>query len=125
MLPIWEIDNLKRHLPTTENLDLFLFFIRAMAASSTSSGNSGTEKDGTLGLNRKDHNALEAELPEYTPGRAFETAGLETHYEPIDSYEGKHRYDPGFKWTENEEQKVVRKVSRSCFKDRISKLIRD
>ncbi|TID16966.1 MFS general substrate transporter [Venturia nashicola] len=83
-----------------------------MAAVSTSSESSGKEKDGNFGLNKRDHNALEADLPEYTPGGAFETAGLETHYEPIDSYEGKHRYDPEFRWTEDEEKKVVRKIDK-------------
>lgn len=32
------------------------------------------------------------------------------HYEPIDSYEGKHRYDPNFDWEPEEERRVVRKV---------------
>lgn len=80
-----------------------------MVASSTKSGSSEIEKDGPA-LAKRDHNSLEAELPEYTPGSAFETAGLETHYEPIDSYEGKHRYDPEYKWLEEDEKKVVRKV---------------
>ena len=31
-------------------------------------------------------------------------------YEPIDSYEGKHRYDPEAYWAEEEERKLVRKV---------------
>ena len=32
-------------------------------------------------------------------------------YAPIDSYEGRHRYDPTAQWTEAEERVLVRKVS--------------
>ena len=35
---------------------------------------------------------------------------LQLYYAPIDSYEGKHRYDPKAQWTEQEERKLVRKV---------------
>jgi hypothetical protein len=35
-------------------------------------------------------------------------------YRPIDSYEGLHRWDPEFEWTEDEEKKIVRKVIL-CF----------
>lgn len=31
-------------------------------------------------------------------------------YRPIDSYEGIHRWDPDFKWTQEEERRIVRKV---------------
>ena len=31
-------------------------------------------------------------------------------YMPIAKYEGRHRYDPSFRWTEDEEKKLVRKV---------------
>ena len=41
---------------------------------------------------------------------AFDTAGLEEFYKPIDSYEGRHRYDPSFQWQPKDEQRVVRKV---------------
>jgi hypothetical protein len=41
---------------------------------------------------------------------AFETAGLEEYFRPISSYEGIHRYDPEYRWTEREEKQVVRKV---------------
>lgn len=34
-------------------------------------------------------------------------------YRPIDSYEGLHRWDPYFDWTEDEERKIVRKVGLS------------
>ncbi|KAB8262113.1 major facilitator superfamily domain-containing protein [Aspergillus pseudonomiae] len=49
------------------------------------------------------------------PGKStFET---EDHrlYRPIDSYEGIHRWDPDFRWTEEEERKIVRKIDwRVC-----------
>ena len=41
----------------------------------------------------------------------FETSSLESHYAPIEQYEGRHRYDPKFEWTPKEEKRVVRKVS--------------
>lgn len=31
-------------------------------------------------------------------------------YEPIDGYEGKHRYDPSAEWIEKEEKTLIRKV---------------
>ncbi|KAL4753318.1 hypothetical protein BDW72DRAFT_210477 [Aspergillus terricola var. indicus] len=36
-------------------------------------------------------------------------------YKPIDTYEGLHRWDPDFEWTEEEERKIVRKIdARVC-----------
>jgi len=43
-------------------------------------------------------------------GEAFATGGQTRYYEPIDSYEGKHRWDPKAEWTEQEEKKVIRKL---------------
>ena len=40
----------------------------------------------------------------------FETFGNESFYAPIETYEGKHRYDPTFEWEPKEERKLVRKV---------------
>jgi hypothetical protein len=48
------------------------------------------------------------ELP--LPGVTYETNGLESHFRPIDEYEGAHRYDPDFVWHPDDEKKVVRKV---------------
>jgi len=45
-----------------------------------------------------------------TEGEAFASGGQARYYEPIDSYEGKHRWDPKAEWTEEEERKVVRKL---------------
>lgn len=41
----------------------------------------------------------------------FEASEGHHFYRPIDSYEGLHRWDPNFQWTESEEKKIVRKVS--------------
>jgi hypothetical protein len=30
--------------------------------------------------------------------------------EPVDNYDGRHRYDPDFQWAQGEEKKVIRKV---------------
>ena len=39
----------------------------------------------------------------------------EEYYKPIDTYEGRHRYDPKFEWTEKEERRIVRKIDwRIC-----------
>ena len=46
----------------------------------------------------------------------FEGADSHHLFRPIDSYEGLHRWDPDFQWTEQEEKKVVRKVSDFAFK---------
>jgi hypothetical protein len=35
---------------------------------------------------------------------------LNQYYAPIESYEGRHRYDPKFEWDPKEEKRVVRKV---------------
>ncbi|KKY22824.1 putative phthalate transporter [Phaeomoniella chlamydospora] len=47
--------------------------------------------------------------------KAFLTDDVTDHYAPIESYEGRHRYDPNFRWDEEEERKVVRKIDiRIC-----------
>jgi hypothetical protein len=44
-------------------------------------------------------------------GKSTFNSGAGHHlYRPIDSYEGIHRWDPDFEWTENEEKRIVRKV---------------
>ncbi|KAF2655936.1 MFS general substrate transporter [Lophiostoma macrostomum CBS 122681] len=45
-------------------------------------------------------------------GVTFTTKGLEDHYIPIESYEGRHRYDPKFEWEPEEERRVVRKIDK-------------
>jgi hypothetical protein len=62
-----------------------------MASSSTKSAKPEKEDDSYV---KKDLSPLGvAELPEYNPGGAFETAGLKDYYRPIESYEGRHCYD--------------------------------
>jgi hypothetical protein len=41
---------------------------------------------------------------------AFATDGLETFYKPIEGYEGAHRFDPNYRWSNSDEGKVVWKV---------------
>jgi hypothetical protein len=53
-----------------------------------------------------------SQIQQYQAG-AFETREGHHHYRPIDSYEGIHRWDPEFEWTEEEEKKIVRKVGFS------------
>lgn len=40
----------------------------------------------------------------------FDNHGLQKHYIPIDTYEGKHRFDPRATWSVEEEKRLVRKV---------------
>lgn len=50
-----------------------------------------------------------------TAGKTFEDSdSLETFYKPIESYEGRHRYDPDFRWEPEEEKAVVRKVGSAA-----------
>lgn len=47
-------------------------------------------------------------------GATWAASGLKTsHYRPVDTYEGLHRYDPDFEWEPEEERRVVRKVRSS------------
>ena len=41
---------------------------------------------------------------------AFDISEDPRYYKPIPTYEGIHRWDPDFEWTEEEEKKIVRKV---------------
>lgn len=44
-------------------------------------------------------------------GGVWASGGNIENYKPIPEYEGAHRYDPHFEWTENEEKRLVRRVS--------------
>ena len=55
----------------------------------------------------------EAKVFKRSHGKTFESGSLESFYKPIDSYEGRHRYDPSFEWEPQEERRVVRKVITS------------
>ena len=66
----------------------------------------------------------EAVVSEYTTnsgqsslaeGKAFLRISGVDDEEPIDTYEGKHRWDPYFEWQPDEEKRVVRKIDmRIC-----------
>ncbi|KAH8883440.1 MFS general substrate transporter [Thozetella sp. PMI_491] len=43
-------------------------------------------------------------------GEVYATGGLVSFYEPIATYEGRHRYDPTAEWTEQEEKRLVRRL---------------
>ncbi|KAI7687651.1 MFS general substrate transporter, partial [Hortaea werneckii] len=46
---------------------------------------------------------------------AFDDGSLAAFYKPIDTYEGRHRYDPNFEWEPAEEKRLVRKIDyRIC-----------
>lgn len=45
-----------------------------------------------------------------TRNGTFENDSLNSFYEPIQEYEGRHRYDPDFEWDPKEEKRVVRKI---------------
>lgn len=40
----------------------------------------------------------------------FEENSFDQFYVPIDTYEGRHRYDPKARWNEKEEKALVRRV---------------
>lgn len=41
---------------------------------------------------------------------AFDSTEDPRYYKPIPTYEGIHRWDPDFEWTEDEEKRVTKKV---------------
>jgi hypothetical protein len=47
-------------------------------------------------------------------GGAWATGGNIESYKPIAKYEGAHRWDPSFEWTQKEETRLVRRVSLIC-----------
>lgn len=47
-------------------------------------------------------------------GGVLAVGGNIDSYKPIENYEGAHRYDPHYQWTEGEEKRLVRRVS-ACF----------
>lgn len=46
---------------------------------------------------------------------AFDTSEDPRYYKPIPTYEGIHRWDPDFEWTEEEEKRLIRKVLQTQF----------
>jgi hypothetical protein len=51
-------------------------------------------------------------------GGVYAVGGALASYEPIERYEGKHRYDPKYEWTEGEEKRLIRRVRPPSYLDR-------
>ncbi|KAK5009266.1 hypothetical protein LTR28_001901 [Elasticomyces elasticus] len=50
-----------------------------------------------------------------TVDQTFDNESIESFYKPMDSYDGRHRYDPDLQWEPEEEKRVVRKIDyRIC-----------
>jgi hypothetical protein len=47
----------------------------------------------------------------YGDGEVLAFGGGAEFYEPIAKYEGRHRYDPKITWTDEEEKRLIRRVS--------------
>ena len=63
------------------------------------------ESDSSSDSGAKDHRRYK----EYNEA-AFDQSEDPRFYKPIPEYEGIHRWDPDFDWTEEEEKRLVRKV---------------
>jgi hypothetical protein len=48
-------------------------------------------------------------------GSVFDDSGAAQFYQPIEKYEGAHRFDPNATWTPAEEKALVRTVSLVAF----------
>ncbi|TVY17185.1 putative transporter protein [Lachnellula arida] len=49
-------------------------------------------------------------------GTVFDDSQAAEHYQPIEKYEGRHRFDPNATWTEEEERKLIRSLDwRICL----------
>ncbi|KAJ5676182.1 Major facilitator superfamily domain general substrate transporter, partial [Penicillium macrosclerotiorum] len=78
--------------------------VEVSASQKESPTNSTIDASDTEVQQSKSHNGGTFQVRE---GRHF--------YRPIDSYEGIHRWDPDFEWTEKEERRIVRKIdARVC-----------
>lgn len=69
--------------------------------------------DGSQAVNEDFMNSRPSSLAD--SDKAFLRTEGNEDYEPIDTYEGKHRWDPSFQWEPEEEKKVLRKIDlRIC-----------
>ena len=75
--------------------------------SSRSSGEVGTPSDYDF-VDDEHPNLRERKLARINP----HDDALASFYKPVESYEGRHRFDPNFQWEPAAEKKVVRKVSK-------------
>ncbi|KAJ5765886.1 hypothetical protein N7520_005445 [Penicillium odoratum] len=62
------------------------------------------------GVSVSDNSDQESQQVQVYDNATFQVQGGHEFYRPIDSYEGIHRWDPEFEWTEEEERKIVRKI---------------
>ncbi|KAL4980144.1 major facilitator superfamily domain-containing protein [Aspergillus desertorum] len=66
------------------------------------------------GASETDDSDREQGRPNFTKS-TFSATEDPRFYRPIDTYEGLHRWDPDFEWTEEEERRIVRKIDfRVC-----------
>ncbi|KAI9665350.1 MAG: hypothetical protein M1831_001787 [Alyxoria varia] len=71
--------------------------------------------EGTAYVEEDDSRSPSESLGNNTAEATFVTDGLDEHYKPLKSYEGAHRFDPKFQWSDEDEKKVVRKLDiRIC-----------
>ncbi|KAL4780625.1 major facilitator superfamily domain-containing protein [Aspergillus varians] len=67
------------------------------------------------GVSDADDSDREKQGHSHLKGSTFNSTEDPRFYRPIDTYEGLHRWDPHFEWTEEEERKIVRKIdARVC-----------
>ena len=86
-----------------------LFGDKTGASSDTSSEKVGDKGHQSAGLQQGP--GVDSDTNHASHAGTFK--GDESFYTPIDSYEGKHRYDPTFEWQPKEEKKLVRKVEKA------------
>lgn len=80
---------------------------------STTSGSRPSTPDKVIDKNQGDtaqHDLNAIRAAKQARGEAFALGGDTRYYEPIDEYEGKHRWDPQAEWTPEEEKRIVRRL---------------
>jgi hypothetical protein len=74
------------------------------------------------GSGSKSYSSVTTEDEKQASSAVYADGGLKRFYEPIEGYEGKHRWDPQVIWTEKEEKVLIRKV-RGLLTDVLFKLL--
>lgn len=83
-----------------------------MSAGDEKTAKSSISEKDSQGISSQDESDKELQKTQYAgEGGTFDAVEGHQFYRPIDSYEGLHRWDPDFQWTEDEEKKIVRKVN--------------
>lgn len=83
-----------------------------MSAGDEKTAKSSISEKDSQGISSQDESDKELQKTQYAgEGGTFDAGEGHQFYRPIDSYEGLHRWDPDFQWTEDEEKKIVRKVN--------------